>query len=273
MIRNHPDAFLPVISLRLARSNLDLSDQKIIVTAVVSRALIMRTKSKPTRRTQASLDENIRSDSTGLISYYSDSRAYQNAVSATKESPLSHCDLVSFLANAQCEGVDILPVTWQPALENVGEGGTAQINQSIINARLNFVFKRTNVSSLVSQDSRRDLLTYHALISEVRVLRSRLIRDHPNIVQLQGICWDPISDPETVRPVLVFEKAHFGDMKAYMGTNLGQSLSTDDRIQLIIALASALQLMHSRGERDSPPINKYGELNGYRGHSRRYQAS
>lgn len=234
---------------------------------------IMRTKSKPTRRTQASFEAITGSDSTGLLSFYSNSVAYQSAVGGTQESPLSHCDFVSFLANAQCEGVDILPITWQPALENVGKGGTAQINQSIINARLNFIFKRTNISPLIRQDSGTDSLTYHALISELRVLRSRLIRDHPNIVQLQGICWEVISDPQTVRPVLVFEKAHFGDMKAFMESNLGESLSLEERIQLIVALASALLLMHSRGERGSPPINEYGNLHGYRRYSRRYQAS
>ena len=208
----------------------------------------MRTKSKPTRRIQASIEAFGGADSTGLISYYSNSTGYQSAVGGTPESQLSHCDFVSFLANVQCEGIDILPITWQPALENVGEGGTAQINQSMINARLNFIFKRTNLSSLTKPDPRRDLLTYHALISEIRVLRSRVIRDHPNIVQLQGICWEVVPEPQTVRPVLVFEQAHFGNMKAYMESNLGQSLNLEERLRLIVALVSALQIMHSRSE-------------------------
>lgn len=231
---------------------------------------IMRTKSEPTRRTQASLEDG---DSTGLVSYYSNSIAYQSAIGGVQESPLSHCDFLSFLAISQYLRIDILPITWQPALEDSGEGGTAQISQSIINAHLNFIFKRTNLSSPVSQKKWADSLTYRALISEVRVLRSKHIRDHPNILQLQGICWEVVSVPQTVRPVLVFEKAQLGNMRAFMESNLGKSLCLEDRMHLIVALASALRLMHSHGERGSSPVNVYFGLHCYRDYSWGYQAS
>ena len=158
-----------------------------------------------------------------------------------------HYDFISFLAVAQRRKFDFLPITWQPALDDVGRGATAEIRQSFINLQMSFAFKRmTPLNSL--QQGERGYRAFRALISEVSVLGHPSIRKHPNVINLEGICWDVVGEEEAVWPVLVFEKTQYGDLCKFMESDVGLRMSMGDRLKLCVDIATAVMDMHSSRE-------------------------
>lgn len=159
-------------------------------------------------------------------------------------------DLISFLAIAQKLKIDFIPITWQSALEELGEGGTAKIRQSLVNVRLSFAFKWIKLKRIkLLSDSERDReCVFQALASEISVLGHPNIRYHANVVRLEGICWDFPEQDGAVRPVLVFEKARYGDLAQFSETRAGRNMSFEDRLKVCVNVANAILMMHSCGE-------------------------
>jgi hypothetical protein len=179
--------------------------------------------------------------SNGLDSFIKSGKLLQSAAPAKSTATESPCDFLSVLGIAQSLNIDFLPITWQPALDSIGRGGTAEVRQALVNIQTSFAFKR-----LASEaDETRN---FRAFIAEMSVLSHTLVRDHPNIIRLEGICWDVVSGGEKVRPVLVFEKAQHGDLHTFMGQSEGKSLTTEERINICADIATAVRDMHSRGE-------------------------
>src|SRR5271168_3103668 len=87
----------------------------------------------------------------------------------------SESDFISFVATAQRCQVDLLPITWQPALGIVGSGGFAEISQSLMNVQMSFAFKR--VLPRHQHES-----TFSRLETEISVLSHPRIRHHPNVI-------------------------------------------------------------------------------------------
>ncbi|KAA8895939.1 serine/threonine protein kinase japonica group [Sphaerosporella brunnea] len=152
-----------------------------------------------------------------------------------------HYDLVSFLSVAQQFNIDFLPVMWN-ALEPFGKGGTADINESVVNIKTNFAFKRT---SRLFKRKKRDENTFRALISEVFILATPSIRSHPNIVDLEGICWEIVDDDENMSPVLVFLKSEKGDLGQYLCSADGTQSSFDTRLNICLDIGRAIAVLHS----------------------------
>jgi hypothetical protein len=153
-----------------------------------------------------------------------------------------HHDFISFLAVAQRLTIDFLPITWQPALDSLGVGGTSEIRQSVINLHNSLAFKR-NTLSTASEASR-----YQTLISEISILGHPVIRNHANVITLEGICWDISVDDESVWPVLVFEKTEHGDMNQFLNSDVGKRMCFVERLKLCADVATALMAMHSSRE-------------------------
>jgi hypothetical protein len=152
----------------------------------------------------------------------------------------TQCDLLTFLAVVQKAQVDILPITWQSARQPIGAGNTSSVNEALITLQTSFAFK------CVSDKQKRDkpeAKIFQAFISEITVLGHPLIRKHPNIVELQGICWDVPSDNE-VWPVLVFEKTQFGDLYNFLTLPVGRDLCTAERLKLCGDVGVAIIDMH-----------------------------
>lgn len=147
-------------------------------------------------------------------------------------------DLIAFLAAAQWRGIDLLPITWQPALDTAGRGATAEIQQSIINLSLTLAFKRF----LFSPDSG----TYRAIITELCILGHPAVKEHPNIIKLLGVCWDVVSEDE-IRPVLVFEKTKHGNLNEFVVSEEARLLSSEQWLNLYTGIANAIVTMHSCG--------------------------
>ena len=161
----------------------------------------------------------------------------------------NHSNLLSFLAVCQECHVDILPITWQQALGLSGEGGTAKINQSQVNRELSFAYKRWDwgrfgprlTDAVVSN-------MYKAFISEIWILTRPSIQESPNVVDLEGVCWE-FPEDELVSPVLVFEKAQFGDLSHFILSSEGRQLPFSERLNICIRIGKALLLLHSQRKR------------------------
>lgn len=100
---------------------------------------------------------------------------------------------IAVLALIQRLEIDLLPITWQAKL---GQGGQAEINQALVNLQTSFAFKQFK---RVDQSD-----PFWEIVQEMVVLRHPVVRNHPHIIQLIGICWD-IPRNDQVWPVLVFK--------------------------------------------------------------------
>lgn len=166
-------------------------------------------------------------------------------------------DLIAFLAVVQMMKVAILPITWQPAQEAIGKGGSGSINQASINSQTSLAFKRVSdglkqklkCASSEQEQKRLRADIFRALINEITVLSHPKLRNHQNIVELQGICWD-VEDNE-VWPVLVFEKAQFGDFENFLELPVARDLSSTEKLSLCIDVGIAFIDMHSQGKYDN----------------------
>ena len=189
------------------------------------------------------------------------SRSGLDFESAIPQKQLARCDLITFLGVAQKLGLEFLPITWQPALDSVGQGATAEIREAIVTTKFSFAFKRPiSRFSFDSEESENPLL--RCLIDEISILSHPLIRKHPNIVDLEGICWEIIAEKgmrisrevpigfsaggQGIRPVLVFQKSKHGDLYDFMVQGQGKNLDFSSRIDICIDVARAVSEMHSQ---------------------------
>lgn len=178
--------------------------------------------------------------------------------SSTKEQPVGlvsaqgDIDLLTFLETVQRLDVDFLPSVWRPNLETIGVGGTSQINQSLVSLQTSFAFKRRYEPGKyppinISKDEK---FFYQALTAEITVLGHEPLRDHPNIVNLVGVCWDPTPGNGEVWPVLVTEKSHHGDLLQFSKSAAYHQLKTTQRLALCRDIGSAVGTMHASGMPD-----------------------
>ncbi len=173
--------------------------------------------------------------------------------SKTKPTVLSEeiqkLDFLNCLSCAQSHHIDFIGITWQEALGRVGKGGEGEIYQSAVSVDAEFAFKRS-----VPLEGKGPKEVFQELYSEISVLSCRDIRQHPNIINLEGICWEikkqrkfPGFGPEkeSVWPVLIFKKAPHGDLEKFMRSKVGMSLDMGDRMQICAEIGSAITFMHA----------------------------
>jgi hypothetical protein len=153
-------------------------------------------------------------------------------------------DLITFLAVIQKLQIEILPITWQAARQPIGVGATGRINEALINLHTSFAFKC--VSDRHKERESKEAII-QILINEVTVLGHEHIRNHPNIVELQGICWDVSNDEgdDKVWPVLVFKKTQYADLYNCAMLPVGRELCFTERLKLCTDVGTAIWDMHS----------------------------
>ncbi|KAF2648098.1 kinase-like protein, partial [Lophiostoma macrostomum CBS 122681] len=204
-----------------------------------------RTKSTPRHSlTKENFTSHTGTATASLPAFYSSegSPGFESAYRQPLLEDTPHLNFISLLAQTQVHNVDIISLTWMPHLENVGFGGTAQLSQSLVNAHTSLVFKRPKILTPESYSQ-----MYQAFISEICILSQDPIRNHPNIVRLQGICFEVSRGDTVVRPVIVLEKAKYGDLRAFMKTERGSSMTLRERLDMLLQIASALDLLHQLG--------------------------
>src|SRR6266480_2285867 len=145
-----------------------------------------------------------------------------------------HDDFLAFLSIAQKYNVDFISTTWQPGFGLLGEGGYGRVNQSLVNLQFSFAFKRIRQSSEHNE-------TFTEAITEP------VIRDHPNIIKLEGICWEVNPEADRILPVLLFEKSREGDLHHFLGSAEGCGLSVTAKLSICADIAEALISLHDSG--------------------------
>ncbi|KAI4191055.1 MAG: hypothetical protein L6R41_000370 [Letrouitia leprolyta] len=189
-------------------------------------------------------------DDSLLLSFYS-SNKYTFAC-ATSDFPCkaaTHFDLVSFLGVAQRGSIDFFDIQWDPR-GIVGAGGSASISQHNLDLTSSLVFKRCTLSQ-GRIDGKSRFARFRALCCEVMILSIDFIREHRNIVTLEGICWevDPRYEDPEVTPVLIFEKAAHGDLEKYICSQQQSSrvLDFQTRLRLARDILAAVEAIHLYG--------------------------
>ena len=173
-----------------------------------------------------------------LVSHF-DGMFTRNSASVSRTNSDVQNDLIAFLSVVQKCDVDYLPITWQPALSTLGVGGSGTISQSTIIAEKPLAFKRFHHSENCDDD-------FLPLMSEVLILSQPPIRSHPNIIDLEGICWE--IRPWTMKavPVLVYEKASW-DLQQFMNVREGMDMALEDRLEICADIGSAIAALHAYG--------------------------
>ena len=178
------------------------------------------------------------SHNSGLVSH-SDGTFPRYSASTSRTNRIVQSDLIAFLSIVQKCNVDYLPITWQPALNMLGVGGSGTISQSTFIAEKPLAFKRFH-------DSENPDGGFLPMMSEVLILSQPPIRNHPNIVDLEGICWEIKPSTEKAVPVLVFEKASW-DLQQFMNVREGMDMSFEDRLKICADVGDAIMALHAYG--------------------------
>jgi hypothetical protein len=173
-----------------------------------------------------------------------------------------HHNFISFLSLAQHLQIDLMSLSWQPALPALGAGASSQIAQSnALTKQLSFAFKRTaprRRGAAQTGAANSDRKRFRALTCEILVLRNPAIREHRNINQLEGIAWE--HQDGAVWPVLVFAKANCGSLRSFMAGERGRDLDFEAKLGLCIDVALALFTLHQNSKlHQNPHVEK---LNG-----------
>ncbi|KAI1321915.1 hypothetical protein F5Y16DRAFT_416667 [Xylariaceae sp. FL0255] len=165
-------------------------------------------------------------------------------------------NFISFLAVSQCLEIPLLPITWDPARQPVGLGQSGHISEASMSLYSSFAFKRIGHQDKLDNPQTE---IFGPLINEVAVLRHKHIERHPNVPELEGVCWEIVSStaspsrdmrdpggviPVNVWPVLVFEKSQHGDLYQFSQSQDGHNLSVGDRLTLCMDIGNAVATMH-----------------------------
>ena len=173
-----------------------------------------------------------------LVSH-SDGTSPRYSASTSRTNRIVQSDLIAFLSIVQKCDIDYLPITWQPALNTLGVGASGTISQSTFITEKPLAFKRFH-------DSENPDVSFLPMMSEVLILSQPTIRNHPNIVDLEGICWEIRPSTEKAVPVLVFEKASW-DLQQFMSVREGMDMSFEDRLKMCANVGDAIMALHAYG--------------------------
>ena len=84
------------------------------------------------------------------------------------------------------------------------------------------------------------------IMMEVLILSQPPIQNHPNIVDLEGICWEIKPWTKKATPVLVFEKASW-DLQQFMNVREGMNMEFEDRLKICADIGGAVMALHAYG--------------------------
>ncbi|ETS86985.1 hypothetical protein PFICI_00813 [Pestalotiopsis fici W106-1] len=166
-------------------------------------------------------------------------------------------NLITFLAAVQGLDLGIFSIPWQSARRAIGDGGTSQISQASVNPETSIAFKRVSTHDKLQLDDGEIL---RRLLSEILVLGHPEVRDHPHILDLQGVSWDvsvkadennassaSAASPSSsaVYPVLMFEMSRHGDLYNFAKSPNGQVMTIAARLEFCFMIGTAIATMHA----------------------------
>ena len=147
---------------------------------------------------------------------------------------------------------------WQPAIDVLGAGGTAEIRQALVNLQVSFAFKRVTPSTY--ENFKEIEILSKLVVNEMSIHAHPKLRCHPNIQRLEGLCWDSTMEKSSshILPVLVMEKTRHGDLSAFADSAHSKSLSPEERLRICVDVAFALADMHSCGQHETSTYDLAG---------------
>ncbi|KAI1742956.1 kinase-like domain-containing protein [Xylaria scruposa] len=170
---------------------------------------------------------------------------------------MARFNFITFLAVLQRLQIPILPITWDPERNLIGGGRTGRIAEASLSLESSYAFKRIGDNEKAGAPGAEIFLP---LINEMAILKHDHINGHPNIPDLEGFCWDITPRRELVNngtdvtrqgdkfniwPVLVFEKAKYGDLYQFAQSSKGRQLSIGDRLKLCLDVGNAIAAVQS----------------------------
>ena len=175
-----------------------------------------------------------------MTSYFTDQRHSNIQQTSTESEELvsgSHSDLISFLGYMQKSGIDFLPIKWQPAVPDLGRGGSARISQAAITLGISLAFKRvffdgTNLEECFRQVSK-----------EALILRHVYLINHKNFIKVEAFSLEIIAEPDTLLPVLIFDKVPLGNLQDYLVSN--NTATFEERLGFCADILEALAALHN----------------------------
>jgi hypothetical protein len=153
-----------------------------------------------------------------------------------------HCDFISLLGLAQKWDVPFLSITWQPALDPLGEGASAEVYQSTVYKSIALAFK----DSTAKKTGKRRI-GFKDIMREILIVRAPYIRKSPNIIDLLGITWNLDPSENQVWPVLVYRKGTYGTLRDYICNPQRMKEALQERLSLCSGVLYGLATLHSAG--------------------------
>jgi hypothetical protein len=202
-----------------------------------------------------SLFINCSMDSTNtLLSFYSENSRLPIRSATRADTPTrpqdGHNKFLTFLAICCKLRVPIFANAWHQSLPNLGRGGTSIVSEgTALNSSVSYAFKRllAPIFASAEEEARFIHVAYHALICEVALLATDMVKQHPNIIRLEGICFEVNETHGSkihVWPVLIFEKAEWSTLEEFLfRCELGEGLDRDLREDLFVQILGAIAFM------------------------------
>ncbi|KAI4251527.1 MAG: hypothetical protein LQ352_004797 [Teloschistes flavicans] len=174
----------------------------------------------------------------------------------------SHNDLLAVLSAVQEHEVNVLPLVWYPSL-SLGQGGFALVNESPVNQHESFAFKRLKVQGDDTDEQRQ---SFEGAIKELAILTDLDIAREANIVTIEGICWEVNPLNPYISPVLVFEKAHYGNLSIFRDSGRWEQVPLEGRLTIWKQIAGACRVLHEKhiihGDIKPENILVFADVNG-----------
>lgn len=184
------------------------------------------------------MPDTLFSNKSELVTYSDTIFSHKAAAPSSPSIKKVQLSLISFLSVVQKNNVDFLPIMWQPS-GILGKGGSGTISQSTISTDIGLAFKRFHESGQQNE-------CFLQLITEVLILSQPKIQNHPNIITLEGVCWEIQKNTLKAFPVLVLEKAAW-DLQQFMNVKEGMDMHISDRLNVCASIGSAIIALHSYG--------------------------
>ena len=168
------------------------------------------------------------------------------------ETPKKTNSLLTFFAIVQHYEIDLVPYMYEMEVLLAGSGATSNIRQKHLSKEAGLVFKVIRIRDACGIDDKE--ATYNALISEISVLAHESLRHHPGIVKIECVSFEVVEDDTQVWPVLVLQKAQYGNLDQFMRTEHGRKTTLKDRMEFCIQIASAVLALHTHGKAKPFPM-------------------
>lgn len=154
-----------------------------------------------------------------------------------------HYDFISLLGLAQKLDIPFLSITWQPALDLLGEGASAEVYQSTVYKSVALAFK----DSMAKKTGKRKM-GFKDIMREMLIVRAPFFHQlSPNIITLLGISWNIDPYENRVWPVLVYRKGLHGTLRNYICDQERMEETLKDTVSICSGVLHGLAALHSAG--------------------------